>query len=59
MVNGQIGKVYDVYVPESSVNIQAADEVVIASKRYTVRAKEVVDFGGVPYVALVCVLEDA
>lgn len=59
MVGGQIGKVYDVFVPDSSVNIQQNDEVVIGSKRYTVRAKEVIDFGGTPYVALVCVLEDA
>lgn len=58
MVGGQIGKVYDIYVSESNVNIQSGDEVIVGSSRYDVRGKEVIDFGGNPYVALICVLRD-
>lgn len=58
LVNGQIGKVYDVFVPDSSSNILAGDEIVIGSVRYSVRAKEVVDFGGQTFIALVVEKED-
>jgi hypothetical protein len=58
LVGGQIGKTYDIYVPDSSADIDAGDEVVIRGIRYTVRAKEVVDFGGMPHIALIAVLVD-
>jgi hypothetical protein len=57
-IGGQIGKTYDVFVPDSSSNIKAGDEVVIGTKRYSVRAREVVDFGGTPYIALIVELQD-
>jgi hypothetical protein len=59
LIGGQIGKVYDVYVPDSSSNIQAGDQLIIASIKYDVRAKEVVDFGGQRYIALTVVKQDA
>lgn len=59
LATGQIAKFYDIFVPDSSANINVADEIVIASIRYTVRAKEVVDFGGQRFIALTCQKEDA
>lgn len=56
--NGQIGKTYDIYIPDSSVPISAGDQVIALNKRYSVVAKEVIDFGGVPYIALVAVRND-
>lgn len=58
MTPGQIGKVYDVYVDDPNANILAGDEVIIGSKTYSVRGKEVTDFGGTQFIGLVCVLKD-
>lgn len=56
--NGQIGKTYDVYIDGSSSDIDAGDQVVIRNNRYSVKAKEVIDFGGTPYIALTVVAND-
>lgn len=58
LYGGIIGKTYDLYSPDSSTPVNAGDEVVIANARYSIRAKEVIDFGGTPYIALVAVKED-
>lgn len=58
MTSGNIGKVYELFVDDSNANIVAGDEVVIGSSTYIVRAKEVVDFGGNQFIALMAVLKD-
>jgi hypothetical protein len=58
LYNGLIGKQYDIFVSDSNANIKAGDEVVIGSHRYSIRAKETVDFGASPFITLIGVLEE-
>lgn len=53
MFNGIIGKLYEVYVPDSSTDIRVTDKVVCNSVQYTVRAIETVDFGGNTFLTLI------
>ncbi len=50
---GQIGRMYDVFVDETSANVRVGDEVVILDIAYGVRGIEVIDFGGTPFLNLV------
>ena len=59
LYNGQIGKTYEVFIPNASTNINEADQIVIGSSRYSVKAKEVVDFGGQQFITLIVVKNDA
>lgn len=59
LYNGIIGKTYEVFVPDSNSDILIGDEVVIRNITYSVRGIEVIDFGGLPFLDLIVVRNDA
>lgn len=58
MFAGEIAQLYEVYVNDSNADIDVADDVVINELLYSVRAKEVIDFGGNPYIMLLVAKHD-
>lgn len=53
LYQGEIGKTFDIYCDDTAADIQDGDEMVIAAKTYTIGGKQLIDFGGVPFIHFV------
>lgn len=58
ILDGQIGKVFDLFVDDNYADVRVGDEVVVDGVVYDVRGKENINFGGDPHLNLVVVKKD-